>query len=81
VTVTSSGGGGRCVADLLKIVDSDVLSRRGDDGPLPPPDAVIVLFDSDAADVFERDQAEQLRDIYWDNLSILLEKLTEEISE
>jgi len=80
VIVKTSGVGGNKAADLLRRVDSDVLSRRDDDGgSLPPPDAVIVLFDSDAADVDEGNNAEWLRQRYRQKMNFLLEKLTAKI--
>ena len=73
VTVNSWWAGGAKVHELLKVVDKEVLDRRD----LPAPDAIIVLFDSDAADVkeFNYDRSE-IRGFYADNLRALLKKLT-----
>ena len=73
VTVNSWWANGAKVHELLKVVDKEVLDRRD----LPAPDAVIVLFDSDAADVKEYTyDRSKIRELYADNLRKLLTKLT-----
>lgn len=80
VTVSTSGENGNTVSDLLKRVDSDVLSRKSYGGDsLPVPDAVIVLFDSDAADVDEGSKPAKIREAYKEKLITLLDKLTAKI--
>ena len=46
ITVTTSGKGGDTIKRLKDRLDRDVLERSG--GSLPPPDAIIMYWDSDA---------------------------------
>merc|ERR1711998_188478 len=71
VYVSTSGENGNCAKDLLKRVDKDVINRSGEDHA---PDAVIILFDSDAADVESADE-ESTQKMYKATLSELVEKV------
>merc|ERR1711871_122006 len=68
ITVSTSASNGNCARDLLKRVEADVLNRPGEN----PPDGVVILFDSDAADV---DTAER----YKKTLSSLIGKITKKV--
>ena len=70
--------GGFRVIDLLHEVDNKVLNRANNQ---PPPDAIIVLFDSDAVEVDEGDRKVEFRTKYKKNLSLLLEKLRSKIGK
>ena len=72
ITVSTSPVNGNCAHDLLKRVEGDVLHRPGEDSA---PDAVVILFDSDAADVDTAD-TEKTKKNYRDTLSQLLDTIT-----
>jgi hypothetical protein len=75
--ITASAANGNTVTDLLKRVDKDVLERPN---KTPPPDGVIVLFDSDACnDLDANDDAAVLTE-YKGNLERLINKLQSKIS-
>ena len=76
--VNTYWGNGFKVKTLLDSVDREVIIRDG----RPAPDAVIVLFDSDAADVKETDKNKvELRLAYTNNLRKLLNRLTSSVSK
>ena len=75
--ITASAANGNTVTDLLKRVDKDVLERPN---KTPPPDGIIVLFDSDACnDLDANDDAAVLTE-YKGNLERLINKLQSKIS-
>lgn len=76
VTISVSSEGGNKAQDLYNRVDSDVIHRHD---KASPPNAVIVLFDSDAADVDEGDKADVIRESYEEKLDALLGKLTAKV--
>ena len=80
VIISSSAVNGNKADDLLQRVDRDVLSRSVYRGNSPAPDAVIVLFDSDAADVDEGSNSKSIRAAYRNDVSSLLHKLTAKVA-
>merc|ERR1712185_184067 len=75
ITVSTSASNGNCARDLLKRVEADVLDRPGEDNP---PDGVVVLFDSDAADVDTADR-EKTKKRYRKTLSSLIGRITNKV--
>lgn len=74
--ISISFGNGDTAKDLYSRVDEDVLNRK--DHPHVP-NAIIVLFDTDAADVNEEGQSEVFRKQYENKLDALMTKLVDKI--
>ena len=70
--ISISFGNGNTASDLYSRVDEDVLNRKSTPNP---PQAVIILFDSDAADVDEGENADDIRSRYAEKLDALLGKV------
>lgn len=74
--ISISFGNGNTASDLYSRVDEDVLNRKSTPNP---PNAVIILFDSDAADVEEGDNADKVRSRYAEKLDALLSKVKDKV--
>ena len=78
--ISVSGEGGNRAVDLMERVDKDVLRRYDAGKLLPPPQAVLILFDSDAAEVEETEDTKQiLRKEYKENLEKLIIKIKKSV--
>lgn len=76
ITIAISAESGDKARDLYVRVEEDVIHRKSKESA---PDAIIVLFDSDAADVWEGDKSVEIRQDYEDKLDGLVSKLTDAI--
>lgn len=70
--ISISFGNGDTAKDLYSRVDEDVINRK--DHPNPP-DALIVLFDTDATEVNEEGQSDVFKEQYENKLDELMTKL------
>jgi hypothetical protein len=71
VSIIQSGRCGNCIKDLIDRYKDDVESES--------PDALIIYWDSDAADVNENGRAAKIRKTYKENLEILLSTASSQI--